>query len=233
MDVLALVHGEHARSELYGDTVREHGHRLDEWSLAWGTPLPLPLDAYHAVFVLGGAVHADQDDRHPWLREENFFLQRLLHLGTPTLGVCLGAQLLAKAAHSWIAPAECPEIGWVDVELTDEGAEDPLLGLLPGRIRAFEWHSYTYGVPAGASELARSAGCTQAFRLGERVWAVQFHPEVSAPQIEQWMADKSEADVDAEAVLAETREQIGEWNRVGRVLCEGFCELAERVGAAV
>jgi GMP synthase (glutamine-hydrolysing) len=233
MDVLALVHGEHARSELFGEVVREHGHRLDEWSLAWETPLPLPLDAYDAVMVFGGAMHADQDDRHPWLREENLFLQRLLHLGTPTLGVCLGAQLLAKAAHAWIGPADRPEIGWVDVELTDEGAEDPLLGLLPRRLRAFEWHSYTYGVPAGAVELARSAGCTQGFRLGERVWAVQFHPEVRGAQIEQWVADKGRADVDGDALIAETREQIGEWNRAGRTLCEGFCELAGRVSAGV
>jgi GMP synthase (glutamine-hydrolysing) len=231
MDVLAVVHGEHARSELFGEIVREHGHRFDEWSLAWATPLPLPLDAYDAVLVFGGAMHADQDDRHSWLREENLFLQRLIHLGTPTLGVCLGVQLLAKAAHSWVGPCE-PEIGWVDVELTDAGREDPLLGRLPARFPAFEWHSYTYGTPAGAEELARSAACTQAFRLGERIWGVQFHPEVTAAQIRQWVADEDEADVAETALLAQTDAHIDEWNRVGRVLCEGFCELAERVATA-
>ncbi len=232
MDVLAVVHGEHARSELFGDVVHEQGHRLDEWGLAWGTPLPLPLDAYDAVLVLGGAMHADQDDRHPWLREENFFLERLLDLGTPTLGICLGVQLLAKAAHAWVGPAEEPEIGWFEVELTDEGIDDPLLGLLPPRFASFQWHSHTYSVPAGAEELARSARCTQAFRLGERVWGVQFHPEVTAPQIERWIADKGDVEVDDEALLAETRQRIGDWNEVGRTLCEGFCRLAERVGAA-
>lgn len=231
MDVLAIVHGDSAGPELFGEVVVGAGHRLDEWSLAWDTPLPLPLDSYDAVLLFGGAMHADQDDRHPWLREENFFLQRLLHLGTPTLGVCLGVQLLAKAAHSWVGPATEPEIGWVDVELTDAGSDDPLLGALPPRFAAFQWHHYTYGVPAGADELARSAGCTQAFRLGERVWGVQFHPEVTQAQVERWVAEKDVPGLDGAALLAETRELIPRWNELGRLLCEQFCELAARVAA--
>jgi GMP synthase-like glutamine amidotransferase len=230
MDVLAIVHGENARSELFGDVVRGLGHRLDEWSLASGEPLPLPLDAYGAVIVFGGAMHADQDEHHPWLREENFFLQRLLGLGTPTLGICLGVQLLAKAAHAWVAPAAAPEIGWYEVEMTEAGRDDLLLGRLPERFAAFEWHSYTYGVPAGADELARSEGCTQAFRLGERVWGVQFHPEVKLEQLEQWIAEKDVA-IDRDALREETRARIEDWNDLGRSLCVGFCEVAERVAA--
>jgi GMP synthase-like glutamine amidotransferase len=225
------VHGDDARSELFGDVVRELGHRLDEWSLAWGKPLPLPLDAYGAVLVFGGAMHADQQERHPWLRDENFFLQRLLDLGTPTLGICLGVQLLARAAHSWVGPAPEPEIGWFEVELTDEGRDDPLLGRLPARFWAFQWHSHTYGVPAGAAELAISGCCTQAFRLGERVWGVQFHPEVRATQIEEWIASSDGEQIDADAILAGTQERIEEWMSLGRGLCVGFCDLAERVGA--
>src|SRR5206468_4674386 len=99
MDVLAIIHGKSVRSGVFGDVVRERGHGLEEWSLAWGKPLPRPLDAYGAVLVFGGAMHADQDDHHPWLQEEDFFLQRLLDLHTPVLGICLGAQLVAKAAH--------------------------------------------------------------------------------------------------------------------------------------
>jgi GMP synthase (glutamine-hydrolysing) len=232
MDVLAVVHGDDARSELFGDVVRELGHRLDEWSLAWRQALPLPLDAYGAVLVFGGAMHADQQERHPWLRDENFFLQRLLDLGTPTLGICLGVQLLARAAHSWVAPAPEPEIGWFEVELTDDGRDDPLLGRLPARFWAFQWHSYTYGVPAGAEELAVSDCCTQAFRLGERVWGVQFHPEVRSTQIEEWVASSDGEDIDGDAILAETPARIEEWMSLGRGLCVGFCDLAERVGAA-
>src|ERR1700737_1898518 len=110
MDVLAVIHGANARAGIFEEVVRERGHRLDEWSLAWNEPLPRPLDSYGGVLVFGGAMHADQDDRHPWLLEENFFLQRLLDLGIPTFGICLGVQLLGKAAHSWVAALNEPEI---------------------------------------------------------------------------------------------------------------------------
>ena len=187
MDVLGVIHGDDCRSGTFGEVARERGHRLDEWSLAWGTPIPEPLDSYGAVMVFGGAMHPHQDDHHPWLREETLFLQRLLDLGLPTLGVCLGAQLLARAAHAPVMPAPEPEIGWLPVELTGEAADDPVLGGLPPAFTAFQWHSYTYGLPAGAVELARSPVCTQAFRLGSRVWGIQFHAEITGEQIESWI----------------------------------------------
>jgi GMP synthase (glutamine-hydrolysing) len=232
MNVLSVIHGGNARAGVFADAVESRGHRLDEWSLAWGKPLPLPLDSYGAVLVFGGAMHADQDDRHPWLREENFFLQRLLDLGIPTLGICLGVQLIAKAAHSWVGPAPEPEIGWYDVELTEAGLDDPLLGRLPARFDAFQWHYYTYGVPAGAEELARNENCTQALRLGERVWGVQFHPEVTMAQVESWCVDPEDPPPNADRLLAESRPRIEQWNELGRTLCDAFCGVAERSAAA-
>src|SRR6478736_10229373 len=142
MDVLAIIHGESVRAGVFGDVVRARGHGLEEWSLAWGTQLPRPIDAYGAALVFGGAMHADQDQHHPWLREENLFLQRLLDLHTPVIGICLGAQLLAKAAHAPVFPVEEAEVGWFEVELTDAGADDPILGRLPRTFEAFQWHYY-------------------------------------------------------------------------------------------
>jgi GMP synthase (glutamine-hydrolysing) len=231
MNVLAVIHGDAARSGIFGEGVAEAGHRLEEWSLAWDTPLVRPLDDYGAVLVFGGAMHADQDDRHPWLRDEGLFLQRLLDLRLPVLGVCLGAQLLAKAAHAWVGAAPEPEIGWYDVELTEAAADDPLLSRLPRRFEAFQWHYYTYGLPAGAEELARSRVCTQAFRLGDAAWGVQFHPEVTLAQVEQWLADKDDPPPEPERLGAETREKIAHWNELGRELCGAFLEVAQRVGA--
>src|SRR5205823_3740433 len=155
MKVLAVIHGDAVRSGVFGEVVAAAGHELEEWSLAWESPLPRPLDDYGAVLVFGGAMHADQDDRHPWLREEGLFLQRLLDLRLPVLGVCLGAQLLAKAAHAWVGPLAEAEIGWLEVELTEAARTDRLLSRLPERFEAFQWHHYTYGLPAGAEELAR------------------------------------------------------------------------------
>jgi GMP synthase-like glutamine amidotransferase len=228
VDILALIHGEAVRAGVFGDTVAAREHRLEEWSLAWDRPLPRPLDDYGAVLVFGGAMHADQDDRHPWLRDENMFLERLFDLGVPMLGVCLGAQLLAKAAHAPVFPASEPEIGWYEVELTDAAASDPVLGGLPRRFEAFQWHYYAHGLPAGAEELARSRVCTQAFRLGERVWGIQFHPEVTLQQVEGWIAEEPEA-ADGDRLRAETRQRIESWNDLGRRLCSAFVETAERV----
>jgi GMP synthase (glutamine-hydrolysing) len=230
MHVLGLIHGEAVRAGVFADAIAARGHKLEEWSMAWDTPIPRPLDDYGAVIIFGGAMHADQDDRHPWLREENMFLQRLLDLGTPMLGVCLGAQLLAKASHAPVFPVDEPEIGWHEVELTDAAADDPVLGGLPERFDAFQWHYYGHGVPAGADELARSRVCTQAFRLGERVWGVQFHPEVTLAQVEQWAGEEPEAGPISRR-LDETRSRIGDWNELGRGLCGAFVEVAERVGA--
>lgn len=231
MDILAVIHGEKVRAGVFGEVVTARGHRLEEWSLAWGSPLPRPLDAYGAVLVFGGAMHADQDRHHPWLRDENFFLERLLDLHTPVLGICLGAQLLAKAAHAPVHPSSEFEIGWYPVELTEDATEDPLLGRLPERFDAFQWHYYAHGVPAGAVELARNRICTQAFRLGESAWGVQFHPEVTLDQVESWLEEEEDLPVNGAALLAETRERIGAWNDLGRDLCDAFVDVAERVGA--
>ncbi|MDX6409586.1 MAG: hypothetical protein QOE13_2657 [Gaiellaceae bacterium] len=233
MDVLAVIHGESVRSGVFGDVVRGRGHGLEEWSLAWGTPLPRPLDAYGAVLVFGGAMHADQDEHHPWLREEDFFLQRLLAQHMPVLGICLGAQLLAKAAHAPVYPVDDAEVGWFSVELTEQGTDDSVLGRLPQTFEAFQWHYYAHGVPAGAIELARNRVCTQAFRLGDNAWGVQFHPEVTLEQVQSWVDEETELPVDPGTLLAQTRDRIEAWNALGRDLCNGFVDAAERVGSPV
>jgi GMP synthase-like glutamine amidotransferase len=226
VEVLALIHGDDARSGVFGEVAQERGHALDEWSLAWGEPPPRPIDSYGALFVLGGAMHADQEHRHPWLREENLLLQRVLDQGQHVLGVCLGAQLLAKAAHADVGPAREPEVGWHPVELTRAAGDDPVFSRLPGRFDAFQWHYYTYGVPTGAVELARSPVCTQAFRLGERVWGIQFHAEVTGEQAQSWIEEEPDA---CPPGLAEaTRERIGDWSALGRDLCSAFLDVAER-----
>jgi len=231
--ILGVIHGAKVRSGVFGQVAAARGHRVEEWSLAWGTPPPRAIDDYGAVFIFGGAMHADQDDHHPWLRDENFFIQRLLDLHVPVLGVCLGAQLIAKACHAPVGPAPRSEVGWSEIELLGDAAGDPLFGGLPRRFDAFQWHHYTYGVPAGGVELARSAVCTQAFRLGDAAWGIQFHAEVTLRQILGWIDEAGhDLTVTREEFAAQAEEKIAEWNELGRRLCGGFLEIAERVGAA-
>jgi GMP synthase (glutamine-hydrolysing) len=232
--VLSVIHGTDARAELFAPAIAEAGHELDEWSFVWNTPPPRPLDAYDAVLVFGGAMHADQDEHHPWLREETLWLQGLLARHTPVLGVCLGVQLIARAAGAPVMRmVDGPEIGWFDVELTEAGVEDPVLGALPQRFETLQWHHYTYGLPGGAVELASSEACTQAFRLGDACWGVQFHPEVTAKQLADWIVDAEDPPPHPERLRAETPAKIDTWNDLGRTLCKAFLVTAEQLAAPV
>jgi GMP synthase-like glutamine amidotransferase len=235
VNVLAVVHGSNVPPGLFGDELDERGHRLEAWSLAWGVPPPRPIDDYDAVLVFGGAMHADQDDRHPWLLEENLFIQRLLDLHVPMLGICLGAQLIAKVAGAHVRPARAPEIGWFDVELTEDAVDDPVLSAFPRRFKAFQWHFYEHSLPAGACELARSSVCTQAYRLGDAAWGVQFHPEVTDEVVRCWIAESpDEVPGSLDALVAETAEQLDGWQELGRALCTAFLDVAgERLAVSV
>jgi GMP synthase (glutamine-hydrolysing) len=227
--VLSIVHPGDAGSELFGPLVAELGHRFEEQSFAEGTP---QLNGYDAVLVFGGPMHVDQDEEHPWLRDEAAWLDELVEGTTPTLGICLGSQLLAQAAGAKVGPLPEPEIGWSEVELTEDGSADPVLSALPSRFVALEWHHYGHELPHGAVALAHSAAALQGFRLGETCWGVQFHPEVTEPQLERWIAAKSDLPGDPEELRAETRERIGGWNDLGRRLCRSFLAAAERLRAA-
>jgi GMP synthase (glutamine-hydrolysing) len=224
VNVLAVVHGSDVPAGSFGDVVVERGHRLETWVPA-AAATPPPVDANDAVMVFGGAMHVDQEAHHPWLREEEQYVRTLLDRRVPLLGVCLGAQMVAKAAGARVGPAPEPEIGWCDV---DRKVEDPVLGVLPARFPAFQWHFYAFDVPADAAELARSRVCPQAFRLGEQAWAVQFHPEVTREIVAGWVAEApDEVPGGADALLAETDQRIDEWTRLGRGLCAAFLDTAE------
>ena len=117
------------------------------------------------------------------------------------------------------------------MELTDAGAADPVLSVLPERFEAFQWHHYGHELPEGGVELARNPASLQGFRLGEWCWGVQFHPEVTELQIERWIGDESDPAPDPERLRGETRERIGRWNEHGRRLCRSFLAAAEQLRA--
>ena len=233
MRALAIVHQADAGPGVFADEMRDRGVELDEWLLAErGTAPPAEIADYDAVLTFGGAMHADQEDRHPWLRFEKDFLAAMLDDGMPLLAVCLGNQLLAEAAGGEARRASEPEIGWHEVEITWEGTSDPVIGPLAPSFTAFQWHSYEAVPPDGAAILARSPVCAQAYRVGERAWGIQFHAEVSAGDAGKWIDDyRVDEDavrigVDPKALGSETEQRIDDWNRLGRELCGRFLALA-------
>lgn len=225
MRVLAIIHQRDAGPGVFAEAIRDAGDELDEWTLAERPEPPADPLGYDAVLVLGGAMNVDEEEGHGWIAEEKSLLRELLEREVPLLGLCLGGQLVAEAAGAEAGRATRPEIGWHQVEVTPEGEDDPLLGPLAPTFEAFQWHSYEFPLPPGAVPIARSEVCLQGARVGERAWALQFHPEVSHADALHWI-DDYEADPDAmrigidPAVLGpETKAKIGAFNRLGRDLC--------------
>jgi GMP synthase-like glutamine amidotransferase len=226
--VLSIIHQEDAASGVFADAAAERGDELTEWSISNGARPPRPAESYDAVLVFGGAMHVDQENRHPWLRNEDELLRGLLDRRIPVLGVCLGAQLVAKALGTRVGPLARPQIGWYDVEQTPEAADDPLFADLPRRFSSFQWHSYGFDLPANAVPLARDPVCLQAYRAGERAWGIQFHAEVTKESVDDWFRSSKPADapLDLDALRQETEEKIAGWNEFGKRLCSRFLEAA-------
>lgn len=224
MRVLSITHGPTVPGGVFDEEVEARGHELERWVVPLGgAPRNASCDA---VMVFGGSMHPDQDERFAWLAREADLLARLLDEDVPVLGVCLGAQLVARAAGAEVRPATKPEIGWHEIELTPAGVDDPVLGTLPPRTHAFQWHSYTYDLPGGAVELARSEVSSQAFRRGS-AWGIQFHAEVTRAMVDAWVVeDGDELPMPAGELLAETSERIAAWNESGRRLCAAFLDEA-------
>ena len=234
MRVLGIVHQRDAGPGVFAEAIAAAGAGLQEWALDEGGEPPADPLSYDAVFTLGGSMNVDEGERHRWLAPEVALLRELLDRGVPLLGLCLGGQMVAAAAGAEPRRATRPEIGWHRVEVTEAGREDPLLGPLAPGFEAFQWHSYEFPLPPGAVAVARSEVCLQAARVGERAWAIQFHPEVSEADALRWIDDyRSDADavrigLDPAPLRAETEAKIAAFNQLGRDLCRRWLDAASR-----
>ena len=150
-----------------------------------GAPVPTSLDGIDALVVLGGPMSARHDEDFPSRIAEIELLRAAVASGVPTLGVCLGAQLLAAASGAEVRAGHGPEIGWGSIELLPSAAGDPLFDGLPHELGVLHWHGETYTLPDAAAHLARSdAYDQQAFRVGHAAWGLQFHVEVDPDEVE-------------------------------------------------
>jgi len=150
-----------------------------------GDALP-PHDEVAGALVMGGPMNVDETDRHPGLATTRDWLAEAVRREMPVLGICLGAQLLARALGAVVVPGERKEIGFAEVTVGDP--TDPVLGGLAPRAKALHWHGDVFELPAGATHLAASTlTAHQAFRLGN-AWGVLFHPEADVALVDQWMA---------------------------------------------
>jgi GMP synthase-like glutamine amidotransferase len=184
--LLVLQHAGCEPPGVYEEVLRERGVGFDRFVLDEEPALP-GWRGRAGIVAMGGAMGAYEEDTHPWLAGEKRLIAEAVGAGTPFWGVCLGAQLLAAALGAQVRPGPSPELGVMDVELTDAAEEDPVFGAAPARFPALQWHGDTYDLPPGAVRLARSARYEQqAFAVG-RAYGVQFHLEVDGALAAEWM----------------------------------------------
>lgn len=171
-----------------------------------------PLATYDGLLVLGGGANPDGSGDGAPLELERELIGRAHATGTPVLGICLGAQLAALALGGRCYPAPRREHGWCEVELTPAAGTDPLLGGIESRQMVMQWHAWAFEPPPGAVELGRNEVCSQAFRAGPTTWGFQFHPEVSAPQLEaafeRWRSDLASWGFSADRLLEDTHRHL-------------------------
>jgi GMP synthase (glutamine-hydrolysing) len=148
--------------------------------------LPASPDGFAAILSGGGTADTHQTAEFPWLVQEVALLREAVARGVPTMGLCLGAQLLTLAAGGTVYRSEPAEVGWFEVESGAAAAGDPVMGALPPRFMAMQWHLYACELPSTATELARNPVCVQALRVGEAAWGTQFHIETTRDILTSW-----------------------------------------------
>lgn len=137
------------------------------------------------LVVLGAPLGANDGEAYPFLEDEIRLLRRRLQAQRPTLGICLGAQLMARALDATVTAGDIAEIGWIPLTLSPAGIASPLKHFDGQPV--FHWHSDQLQLPDGAQLLASTPDCPhQAFAIGSNILGLQFHPEVSAGQLQAW-----------------------------------------------
>ncbi|MEX2649546.1 MAG: type 1 glutamine amidotransferase [Alphaproteobacteria bacterium] len=229
---IAIEHPGVIRDFLAADGIGWDAVELDE-----GQTIP-PLDGYDALLVMGGPMDTWQEDDYPWLVDEKRAIRAAIGRGMPYLGVCLGHQLLADALGGAVARSAAPEVGVLDVALTEAGRADPLFAGIAPRFPALQWHSYEVArLPPDGRTLAASPACAhQAIAVGASAYGVQYHVELTEATVAEWgRVPAYEAALEAtlgaggQARLeAEAARLLPDFRRDARRLYDNFLAIARR-----
>lgn len=227
MRCIALRHVAFEDLGIFGPVLEARGYRID-YRQAGVTPLSdAQWTGAELVVVLGGPIGVYEADRYPWLEDEIAGLRSRLRRRLPTLGICLGAQLMAAALGARVYPGPAKEIGWSGLTLTQEGRRSCVAALEGAQV--LHWHGDTFDLPEGAVRLASTALTpNQAFALGGHALATQFHAEVDGAAIESWLightCELTQAGVDVGELRARTMAVRQQAAAAGRLMLELWLE---------
>ena len=222
MSVLVCLHHPLEGPDVFSRVLAQEGIGWERLEF-FRDPLARPLNDHSHLLVMGGAMNVDQTEEYPFLIYERELIRDFIGRGRPVLGICLGAQLIARALGAKVYQNRVPEVGWSFVRLTAAGRRDPLLADFRPIEPVFQWHGDTFEVPDGCEWLAESELCPhQAFRYGAKTYALQFHLEASPPTIASWMQNEEGREV----ILRQTAQYGERANETARLFFRRWLALA-------
>lgn len=208
--------------------------KADYIRLYLGQEIPDELSEYSCMIIMGGPMGAYEENIYPFIVPELKLIEKALSSDMPVLGICLGAQLMARAAGSVVYQGETKEIGWYGLSLTSDGLKDPLFAGLPEDFTVFQWHGDTFDVPKGATLLASSLRYpNQMLRIGKNSYALQFHLEVMDVMVREWIdinraeLNELKGEIDPRTIIRETIAHIPALKGYGELVFSNFFDLIE------
>jgi len=232
--LLVLQHVAHELLGTLNPLLKRSGFRIRYVNFARHPDAQPSLDGYDGLVILGGPMSVNDVDRLPHLNTEMRLIEAALRNNLPVLGICLGAQLIAKTLGAPVYPNQEKEIGWYDVSPTVNAERDPLLAEFQDTEKIFQWHGETFEIPRTSHHLAFSSLCAnQAFRYGSKVYGFQFHLEVDEPMIHRWLRvaeNRKEitslgGTIDPECIQRETPEHITRLHQLSERVFGEFINL--------
>ncbi len=217
--------------ETIGGYFKKKGFAVKTVGLDTGGSLPDDLGDVEAVVVLGGPMNVYEEDKYPFLKDEDVFIKKVLERRIPFLGICLGAQLLAKASGARVGRSPKEEIGFSTIQLTPEGQKDSLFqGVGTGldlSLQVFQWHGDMFEVPSKGQLLASSKDCPhQALKVGPCAYGFQFHIEITDKSIREWSEeywkDKPELAAKKKAMLEDYQKKKAQFIQVADKIYDNF-----------